>query len=459
MIETVTELDVIHELWRRGDIGLYYILPHQRSLYALIQDTIRDIIVPNISRRFGKSTVCVTYCFEQCLKSKQDVRYATAFLVDVEEFIKPICDQLLATCPPDCMPTYKESKKTFYFPNGSRFKLVGLDKNPNGIRGNAIDILVIDEAAFVAWLEYIYKSIIVPATANRKFKIIFPSTPPLTPDHFWVQELIPKAKLRGTYIELTIDDNTDLPDEEKQRLIDEVGGINSATAQREFYCKILRDPELIVLPEYTAERHVKKLTLPEFYYAQIAYDAGGSMDKHGLLLTYWDFARAKFCIYGEALINKNTSSKVVIHHSRELESRVKWQNDDGQPVRIGDLPEQLRIDLLNEDFYCAPPKKEKGSVEANVNALRLAMLRDEIEIDDSCEKLKLTLEYGAWLPNKSDWQRTEDLGHLDLLAALCYAYRHCNKDNPFPDYYGRSVDKIELQDDHSSSDNFLLEGF
>lgn len=453
----VTVRDIIHELWRRGDIGMYYILPHQKPLYNLIKTTERDIVVPNISRRFGKSTVCVTYSFEECIKRRQDVRYATAFLVDVEEFIKPICDQLLSTCPPDMMPEYKESKKSYYFPNGSRFKLVGLDKNPNGIRGNAIDILIIDESAFVSNLGYLYKSIIVPATADRNFKIIFPSTPPLTPDHFWVQELMPKAKLRGTYIEQTIDDNTSISDDEKARLIEEVGGINSTTAQREFYCKVLRDPELIVIPEFDQARHVKPLKLPEFYHPLISIDFGGSMDKHGMVLIYWDFERAKLCVYGEDLLNKNMASKFVRAASNRLEDTVKWPN--GEIVRIGDVPEQLRIDLLDEDFYCAPPLKDKGSVQANVNAIRMMMIRDGIEIDPRCVKMILTLEHGAWLPNREDWQRTEDLGHLDLLAALLYAQRHVNKENPFPGYYGKSIDKIERIVEDTSEDNFLLQGF
>jgi len=458
MTSGVTVRDIVHELWRRGDIGMYYILPHQKSLYSLIKSTERDIVVPNISRRFGKSTICVTYSFEECIKRRQDVRYATAFLVDVEEFIKPICDQLLATCPDNVRPEYRESKKTFYFPNGSRFKLVGLDKNPNGIRGNAIDILIIDEAAFVSNLEYLYKSIIVPATADRKFKIIFPSTPPLTPNHFWVQELIPKAKLRGTYLELTLDDNTSLDDQEKQRLIEEVGGRQSTTARREFYCEIIRDPELVIIPEFDPLRVMKPITLPEFYHPLTVIDFGGSMDKHGVIVCFWDFKRAKFCVYREALLNKNTPSSHIRANAARIEKDVRWPNDE--VTRIGDAPEQLRIDLLAEDFYCAPPQKEKGSVKANINAVRLAMLKDEIEIDHCCEKLKLTLEYGTWLPTKEDWQRTEDLGHLDLLAALLYAYRHVDRSNPYPSYYGRSVDNAELKlDDDSSDENFLLSGF
>ena len=461
MTNPISKIEAIHHLWRIGKIGLYYLYEHQKPLHDMLKNVVRDIIVLNISRRFGKTTTCLTYSFEEAIKNKQDIRYATAFLVDVEEFLLPIASHLMEGCPKDVRPVYKASRKEFHFPNGSRIKLVGLDKNPNGIRGNAIDILIIDEAAFVDKLEYLYKSIIVPATANRSFKIVFPSTPPLKVDHFWVQELIPKAKMRGTYMEFTLDDNTSLDDEEKQRLIDEVGGRESTTARREFFCEIIRDPELIVIPEYSEERHVKELKLPEYYYPLFTIDFGGSMDKHGMLITYWDFERAKFCVYRECLLPKNTSSKIIREHAKPMEEAVQWMKGEG-PERIGDAPEQLRIDLLADDFYCAPPMKEKGSVEANINSLRLACLRDELEIDKSCEMLKLTLEYGSWLENREDWQRTEDLGHLDLLAALLYAYRHIDKKNPFPDYYGKSLDKVETpeREDTITDDEInLFEGF
>jgi hypothetical protein len=72
----------------------------------------------------------------------------------------------------------------YIFPNGSRIKLVGLDKNPNGLRGNTLDLIVIDECGFVTNLDYIYKSVIIPATLHRpNCKIIMISTPPSTPAH------------------------------------------------------------------------------------------------------------------------------------------------------------------------------------------------------------------------------------------------------------------------------------
>jgi len=446
-------MSAVDELWSRGIIAPWYLRDHQAPLYNLIATTKRDIIVPNISRRFGKSTTCVTYVIEQAIKRRCDIRYATAFLTDLEGFIVPIFNDVLVTCPDDLRPRYLEVKKTFIFPNGSKIKLVGLDKNPNGIRGNAIDELIIDEAAFVRNLAYLYRSIIVPATADRQFKIIFPSTPPVEPDHFWASDLIPKAKQRGTYLEFTLDDNTHLDIKEKERLLTEIGGKESVTAQREFYCKIMRDPELVVIPEYVKERHIKRLTLPRFYKPLTTIDFDGSMDKHGIICTYYDFERAKFCVYRESLLDKNTNSGLICKTAKHLESDLEWSEVN----RVGDAPEQLRIDLSSAGFSCRRPLKEKGSLEANINNVRLAFMRDEIEIDVSCKDLDMTLEFGSWVPTRQDWKRTTELGHLDLLAALLYAFKHQDRTNPFPVYWGRSMEKFEIP--KAKTENFLLEDY
>src|SRR5690606_38434857 len=113
-------------------------------------------------------------------------------------------------CPEHLRPTYLASKKTYRFPNGSQIKLIGLDRNPDGLRGNAINVIIIDEAAFVGNLGKIYTSVIIPATMKQKnIRLIFISTPPESPAHYFVT-LINRAKLEGYYLELTIDDISDL---------------------------------------------------------------------------------------------------------------------------------------------------------------------------------------------------------------------------------------------------------
>ncbi|MGJ8496011.1 hypothetical protein ACSFB1_12545, partial [Glaesserella parasuis] len=92
-------------------------------------------------------------------------------------------------------------------------------------------------AGFIANLKYQYTTVIIPATAKQKnIKIIVISTPPESPEHYFV-EMITKAQTQsnGYYLCLTIDDISDLEPSERKRLLDEVGGEHSTTAQREFF--------------------------------------------------------------------------------------------------------------------------------------------------------------------------------------------------------------------------------
>ena len=93
------------------------------------------------------------------------------------------------------------------FPNDSIIKLVGLDKNPNGLRGNTLDLIIIDECGFVGNLDYVYKSVIIPATTHRpEAKIILISTPPSTPAHSFL-DYAQKAEQEEAYRMFTIFEN------------------------------------------------------------------------------------------------------------------------------------------------------------------------------------------------------------------------------------------------------------
>jgi hypothetical protein len=404
-----------HELYRRGVIAKTYLKSFQFELYNLLNDSSNTLIVPNTSRRFGKSTVCVTYCVEQALRAKRHVRYATAFLSDLESFIEPIFASVLENCPGDTRPEWMASKKVWKFRNGSTIKLIGIDKNPNGLRGNNLDILIVDEAAFIQNLEYLYKSVIIPATMKRDFKLVFPSTPPRSPEHYWSRELIPKAKANGTYLELTIDSITDLPPEEKQRLIDEVGGINSSTAQREFYCKVVVDETRAVAPSFRLERHVATV---DYQYIKWDYvgDSGGLRDRTSILQVGYSHLLDKVIIRSELTCDPNTPTPVLAD---------KFRSWSGTDTFILDAHGQTRVDLAALNLKVSMPVKDDFT--AGIQMMNAAFHNDNVIIDPSCTLLIASLTSGLLTADRKDYERTERLGHCDSIAALIYALRHVDK--------------------------------
>lgn len=399
------------ELWVRNDLS-WKLRPEQVLLKQLLEDTPKGIALFNISRRWGKSTTCVVFAIEQARARRQHIRYATAFLSDLEEFIIPIFEWALSDCPEKLRPKWSSGKKTFRFPNGSVIKLIGVDKNPNGLRGNAIDILIMDESSYIKNLEYLYKSIIVPATMKRKFKLIFPSTPPESPEHFWAKQLIPKARKAKTYVELTIDDISDLPPEERQRLLDEVGGEDSPTAQREFFCKIIVDSTRAIAGSFKSKLHVAACD-PQFVRWMYFGDVGGQRDKTVFLQVGYDHSIGKIVFRRELAFDPQTVSPVIIGAFKD-----KW--GDGQTIVL-DASGQTLIDFSGLGLVAAMPQKDDFS--AGLLLLNTIFHNNQAIVHPDCELLIRTLSGGLLTKSRLDYERSPDLGHCDAVAAAIYALR------------------------------------
>jgi hypothetical protein len=402
------------KLWKFGQLS-WLLRPEQQNMLQMLYDS-KDLAVFNISRRLGKSTTCATFCVENAIRKKQHIRYATAFLSDLEQFICPIFEWVMESCPESLRPQWLASKKEYRFKNGSVIKLIGLDKNPNGLRGNAVDILVVDEAAFVSNLEYLYKSIIVPATMKRQFKLIFPSTPPESPEHFWSRELIFKAQERGTYIELTIDAISDLPADERKRLLDEVGGEFSATAQREFFCKIVVDVTRSIAPSFKDDLHIKEFDPPHIQWGFFG-DGGGVRDMTVFYKAGYDHTTRLTLFREEMYFPRNTETSKIIQAFKE-----RW--GDKKTIMF-DVAGQLAIDWASAGLPTV--SVEKDEFDAGIRLLNNEFHLNRVVIHPDCKLLIRTLKGGLLNKQRTDFERTEALGHCDAAAAFIYGLRGVDK--------------------------------
>lgn len=403
-------------LWRSGVLS-WKLRSEQKHFKDEIENHNKQLIVGNISRRWGKSFTLVLFSTEQALRTKQKIRYAAAFKTDLEEFILPAFETILEDCPEDLRPKYIASKQEWRFKNGSVIKLVGLDKNPNGLRGNAINIIILDEAGYIANLKYQYTTVIIPATAKQKnIKIIVISTPPESPEHYFT-ELINKAALQdnGYYLELTIDDISDLDPAERKRLLDEVGGEDSPTAQREFFCKIRVDTTRAIAPSFSRE-HVKSFT-PQHVNWQIFGDAGGVRDKTVFLQVGYDHESGLVVFLNELSFDPGTpTSKIVDAFTK------KYSNNRALTL---DAPGQLLIDYSSLGLPATLPPKDDFA--AGLLLLNNAFHQCKAVINPECPLLIRTLEGGLLNKKRSDYERSEALGHCDAAAAAIYALRAVDK--------------------------------
>lgn len=428
----------IREKWFRGNLNH---LRHsgQRKIDEKFRQIKGQLFVCNISRQWGKSFWAVTKAIELALsKPKARIKYGTAFHTDLVEFILPTFDIVLQDCPESIKPVYKVQGSKWIFPNGSEIKLVGLDKSPNSLRGNTIDLIIIDEAGFVENLDYIYMSIIIPATLHRpNCKIIFISTPPATPAHPF-GDYIQKGELEGAYVKLTIYDNPLITLNDIERLAREMGGKNSTTFRRECLCELILDDDLALCREWSDE-YLKDVPRDEFYgyYYKLVGQDLGRKDHTALIFGYYDFKRAALIVEDELTMEGPLWTTITLKDMVLKTEKALWGeappfrriSDNNNPHLLTDLSS-----IHNIHFIAV---KKESSLEQMVNRVREWVKDGRIIVSPKCKMLHGCLKYGIWDEKRREFSRSKIYGHFDHFAALMYLLLHIPAStNPIPKDHG-----------------------
>ena len=427
-------LQHIHrERWLRGRL-LYKLHAGQVVLRNKYESVNTQLFVGECSRQFGKSFEMVVGAIELAIqKSNARIKYATAFLSDLVEFIIPNFNAVLEDCPEDLQAKHNRSGNKFVFPNGSEIKLVGLDMHPNGLRGNAIDRIIIDEAGFVNGLDYLYKSVIIPATTHRpNCRIFMVSTPPATPAHDFI-DFVHKAELEGGHVKLTIYDNPMVDEKTIQRLMKESGGESSSTWQREYLCKHILDSNLAIVREWNDKFSVETTrdSYNQFYHRYNSMDLGTKHFTAGIF-GYYDFLKATLVIEDEFILNGPELTTVILETEIRKKELEVWKGQ--QPyLRVSDNNNPLLLQDLSYLHKLHFTPTDKGTLEEMVNAVRIMVAKGQILVHPKCKQLIGCLKYGVWDKRREKFSESKVYGHFDALAALVYLVRNLNKStNPIP---------------------------
>jgi hypothetical protein len=450
-----TQQDAQSELWRRGILS-WKLHETQKKIYRAIDSSPKSLFVALCSRQLGKSYLMVVRAIEQALRlPNARIKYGTAFLSDLQEFIIPTFNLILSDCPSWLVPKYNVQQSKFIFKNGSEIKLVGLDMKPNGLRGNTIDLIILDEAAFINNLRYLYDSVIVPATIHRrKCKIVLITTPPVSPDHDFV-EFYQKAENEGSSVKFTIHDNPMLTKGRIEELCKEAGGEDSSTWKREYMCIFCVDTSLAIVPEWRDDfiQSIERDEYFKYYYRYEAMDIG-TVDLTACLYGYYDFKRAKLIIEDETHISgPEMTTDALAKLIRQKESDLDY---DKIYLRISDNNNLILLQDLSYLHKMPFSPTLKDDLQAMVNEVRLWVSQGRILIHPRCKMLIGNLKYGLFNKKRSEFERSKIYGHYDHLAALIYLVRNVNQHtNPIPTYLGKRFDVI---DNNSSSDTEVTLG-
>jgi len=436
----------------------------------------RRIFVFDCARRYGKDWLCLCIKLEDAIRRPGSIHtYATAFAKDIAEIVVPLMDDLLAhDCPDEIRPEHKTTRMGetagYYFPNGSIIKLVGIDKNPNGLRGRGSDGGVVTEAAFVKQLEKAALSVIYPQFQGRPWaRLILQSTAPDTRHHAYDKTFIPDAKVRGAYVFRTIDDNPLLDETEREHFIAAAGGRDHPTAQREYFGLRVREEKTKLVPEFSITKHVvDHIPSPEWGDTYVGGDPG-MRDLFGMVWGYWDPERAKLrvqlswakrnagtrtvavvmrgsevALWGGAVPNEWGDDELDIYAEAMQVTRpgswtevvgmaTQWWDDTAirtaPYMRVSDTDVRLLADLSQDHGIEVSPADKTGTAEASLYNLRDWFANDRIEIDEIGGALLIEhLTEGEWNPNRTDYLRSESYGHFDLIDALRYLVRHVDRE-------------------------------
>lgn len=426
------------ELWRRGVLS-WLLHAGQKKMYAALEGSSGKKFVINSSRRLGKSYLLCLVALEQAYRQpNSQIKFAAPNQKAARKIVFPLMKQILETCPKSLRPKFKLHDGVYEFPNGSEIHISGSEMGQvDSLRGQACDLALVDEAGFMSDLEYLVESILAPQTLGRaNARIIIASTPPVSPDHAFVDKYMQQAMASGAYARFTIYDNPLLSPDEIEEYKKDAGGEESTTWRREYLAEVVTESKNAIFPEATQADLLDQLIIdvprPHLFIPITAVDLG-YLDYTGILFGYYHFPLAKLVIEDEILINKATSAEIValiLAKEKEL-----WGNNPPR-VRVIDGPALVIADMnQTHRFNCRSP--EKSDLTANVNRVRIDIAQKRIIIHPRCKNTLSQMRYAVWDKSHSKFSRSSNGGHWDLAAALIYLCKHADRStNPYPAGYG-----------------------
>lgn len=421
----------IARAWQTG-LLTYKLHSAQLLIYNTIQSLphdIRDVVIL-CARRFGKSFLITLMAIEDCLRKPGCViRVIGPELEQTLEIVGYNLDKITSDAPPGLIRP--QSSRRRWSIGKSQLIIGGFDKkNVSKNFGKEADGIYTEEAGASRSEEFGYamREVLSPQLLHSKSRFVHATTPPPTVDHIFTTEYIPRAQVSRSLFRFTIYQNPLLDDTQLEQAIADSNGLDTIAFRRNYLCEIVKDPSIVVLPSFSTDKHVRDLEIPRYAKWIVFGDTGGIRDKTWVGVGYFDFERAKLCVVDERVYSPNTQSSITTVGIRELIA----QAPPDTLVAI-DMPGQLQTDIRKDHNIDVDRISNKDHFDAAINQLELAFTYDKIEIHPRCSFLINSCEFGRFNNQRTDFLRTEFLGHCDALAGLMYGWRLVDKrTNPFP---------------------------
>lgn len=413
--------------------------------------------IVHAARGLGKSYLMLALAAETCLQIPgARVPYILPTRAWAAKIVWPLVPIVYASAPDDVRPRIIQHEHMIRWPNGSFILIEGAgDDDGAHMRGPFAHRAVCDEGGFWDTLREPVHKILLPQVTRVDGTLTVISTSPESPAHDY-KIMADEAAADGRYIRHTIDDNARLTPTQKQQLIEAIGGkqgLASSAVKRELYCEWVLDTDRAVIPESDLLQTVgDEYALPPYYYAFVGVDFG-AVDGTHVLFAIVDFFAGKLIVLDEVVCHYETTSNLaaaIVRKERELGISEHVRQ------RVGDNDAQLLIDLsVDHGVHVSPADKHEK--HAALNAVRQGIASGRIIVHERCRELIKQIKNGLWNKQRTDFERTPGLGHLDGIAALMYLFRHSDfSSNPYPKYWGSEPDNpfqihLQTQSTHNKS--------
>jgi hypothetical protein len=297
--------------------------------------------------------------------------------------------------------------------------------------------------------------------------LILNSTPAEEPAHPYKIDFIPDAMLRSAFVKFTIYDNPMLSRYERDLEIQQQGGIESEHARRELFCEDVRSETRTVIPEFSRAKHCVDNPVPKWAIGYTVVDPG-VRDLCAVTCGYYDFARGKLVIASD-WAERNAPTARVAQAIRDCEEiafkgLLFWKDRafaENPHQRFSDIDARMILDLNRQHGIKISPADKQGKEVAR-NAVRSALHQDQIEFRSTAPITALHCEGAIWNKHRTDYERSDALGHCDALDVLIYMYRHVNFNlNPAPPHgvllaANEPLENIHFEPGHMKRDRPIL---
>jgi hypothetical protein len=449
----------IDKLWRMGNL-MWKLKGVQKDMRQAVETSKGKRTVFLCSRRLGKTFVMMLLAIEYCLKHPNAiVKVLFPKKKDAKAVARDQMKVLLADCPKDLLPEWKEADKLYIFPNGAEIQMAGTDGgSAESVRGSACHLAILDEAGFHDYndFSYIVQSIIMPTLLTTRGKMILASTPSKEPDHPFMTDYVLPSRRDGTLIEYDIYANPMITPDMIEEIAEEFPlGVEDPNFQREFMLRsdIVSDDN--VIPEFTVdlERDIVQVSeKPPYYDAYVSGDPAVT-DLTVILFAYYDYLQGKIVVEDELVLGGTgddiTTQDIAdgIVRKEKMHFTNKLTGEQKKPyLRVMDNNFKILINDLFMDHGLNFIPTAKDNKEAQVNKLRMLLNKGRIEINPKCKNLLHHMRNARWKRtkstgmingfsrNKGNREKNIKANHCDALDALLYLIRNVDlKKNPYPD--------------------------